>query len=250
MKIEEVINITKNILFPKFITCISCGKELINEKEREFSLCKECYEKMKFIGEKIHNIENESLYFKYHLALFSYEDISRKLILHFKDNNNPYLGYYLSNFLYFYYQKNIDKHFDCISFVPSSKKKTRFRGYDPMKIVADEFSKSTKIKLANVLGRKNKSVDQTQSKERYENIKNSFFVVEDKINIIKDKVIVLLDDVVTTGATAKECSKLLIENGAKEVFLYTFAEAKSFRDYKDKNIKRMELHRVDKYENN
>ena len=38
--------------------------------------------------------------------------------------------------------------------------------------------------------------------------------------------VLLIDDVFTTGSTAAECSRVLIKNGAAEVFVLTFASVK------------------------
>ena len=40
----------------------------------------------------------------------------------------------------------------------------------------------------------------------------------------KDKRIILFDDIYTTGATANECAKMLKENGAKEILIFTIAK--------------------------
>jgi len=41
----------------------------------------------------------------------------------------------------------------------------------------------------------------------------------------KNKKVLLIDDVYTTGSTAKECSKILAQNGAEEVAVLTLARA-------------------------
>jgi ComF family protein len=46
---------------------------------------------------------------------------------------------------------------------------------------------------------------------------------------LRGQVIVLLDDVMTTGATADECSRVLVEAGASEVRVLTIARAATRR---------------------
>ena len=53
-------------------------------------------------------------------------------------------------------------------------------------------------------------------------VANLLFVVSD-IEKIKGKRIVLIDDVYTTGATLKECAKILLSAGAKSVDALTVA---------------------------
>lgn len=43
-------------------------------------------------------------------------------------------------------------------------------------------------------------------------------------NNIKEKKILLVDDIYTTGSTVNECSKMLIEAGAKLVDIFTIAK--------------------------
>jgi len=52
-------------------------------------------------------------------------------------------------------------------------------------------------------------------KERTENIKNSFSVVNPEK--ISGKTIILIDDIMTTGATISEAAKTLKNSGAKKV---------------------------------
>ena len=59
-------------------------------------------------------------------------------------------------------------------------------------------------------------------KQRQENVKQVYKVINEQK--IKDKRIILFDDIYTTGATANECAKMLKENGAKEVLVFTLAK--------------------------
>ena len=58
--------------------------------------------------------------------------------------------------------------------------------------------------------------------QRKQNVKD-VYKVENK-DKIKNKNIILFDDIYTTGSTANECSKVLKENGAKEVIVFTLAK--------------------------
>ena len=59
------------------------------------------------------------------------------------------------------------------------------------------------------------------ARERQSNLKKAFKVTGD----VKDKSILLIDDVVTTGATVTECSKVLLKAGAKKVSVVALARA-------------------------
>lgn len=241
MKIKKFFNVILDAIFPKNITCISCNAELQNDAERKLCICAPCQGKLVYIGDKTQEIANKELGFSEFVTVYAYEGVARSIIIGYKDNNKPYLGEYIANFLINEFNKS-KKKVDLVTFVPSSKDKVAQRGFDPMKIVADFFSKGTSIKIVDILSRKSKHKDQTESDDRYENIKGQFAI---KNCDIKGKTILLIDDVVTTGATAAECSNLLVKNGAKKVVLLAFSEAKSFNSYKNKTMKRMENHRLD-----
>jgi ComF family protein len=59
--------------------------------------------------------------------------------------------------------------------------------------------------------------------QRKLNIHNAFFVRQPEL--FKGKKILLVDDVLTTGATASECSRKLKESGAESVHLLVLATA-------------------------
>ena len=55
-----------------------------------------------------------------------------------------------------------------------------------------------------------------------ENVKDAYKIKN--LRIIKNKKIILFDDIYTTGSTVNECSKILKENGAKEIIVITLAK--------------------------
>ena len=59
--------------------------------------------------------------------------------------------------------------------------------------------------------------------KRATNIKNAFDL--NGADRVKDKRILLIDDVYTTGATVNECSRLLLNSGARHVDILTLARA-------------------------
>lgn len=62
------------------------------------------------------------------------------------------------------------------------------------------------------------------TKQRIKNVSNSFKINPKEINNIKNKNIILLDDVIATGATINECSKVLKKAGSKKVIAISFAK--------------------------
>lgn len=59
--------------------------------------------------------------------------------------------------------------------------------------------------------------------ERKKNVSKAFAVNPKRAGAITGKSIVLIDDVYTTGSTVRECAKILLASGAKEVFVLTLA---------------------------
>jgi ComF family protein len=98
------------------------------------------------------------------------------------------------------------------------------RGYNQAELLADELSIKTDIPvLKTILLRKKITKPQFKlsKTERFENIKNSFFV-KDK-EIIKGKNILLIDDIITTSSTVSACSVALKAYGVDKIFILTLA---------------------------
>jgi len=64
-------------------------------------------------------------------------------------------------------------------------------------------------------------------KERQENVRGAFDISPRHRASVEGKTIVLVDDVLTTGATVEECSRVLLKSGAKQVHVLTLSRVKS-----------------------
>lgn len=161
-------------------------------------------------------------------ASIKYNIIAQKLLYQFK--YKPFVSH-LSSFLtdIFYegiiqnesfmqiYQSKEEKIFVPIPLHVSCFKK---RGYNQSKILAIGLSQKLNVPMFEVLTRTKKTIAQfgLKNDKRVENIKNAFSVKKEMQEKIYEKSIFLVDDMLTSGATLSEASRILKKNGAKYVF--------------------------------
>ncbi len=117
-------------------------------------------------------------------------------------------------------------NYEIILPVPIHKKRLNGRGYNQSELLAREISRKLKnIQFFNklLIKTENNVAQSTLTKEeRILNVKNIYKVQNN--NLIKEKSIILLDDIYTTGNTVNECSRLLKENGAREIGIFTISK--------------------------
>ena len=116
---------------------------------------------------------------------------------------------------------------DLIVPIPLSARRRIERGFNQAEIIAGAVAHSIGISVdAHSLTRKvhtpihRMGMDQ---KARELTVKNAFEVVRPRL--IAGKNILLVDDVLTSGATASACAKVLKKNGAAKVNVFTLARA-------------------------
>lgn len=108
--------------------------------------------------------------------------------------------------------------------VPLHPKRLHQRGFNQTAAISCFLSSKLKIPLMLHTLRKTKDTPpQTNvtGKERFKNIKDAFDASEE----IKGLDLLLIDDVITTGATVRECAKALIKAGAKSVTVIALARS-------------------------
>jgi ComF family protein len=113
---------------------------------------------------------------------------------------------------------------DTVVPVPLYEKRLRQREYNQSALLAKYLAESLGVSvLLNCLVKIRDTAPQVglRSKDRRKNIKNAFAVTQREQ--IEGKNIMLVDDVVTTGATIRECSRVLKKAGADNIYVIALA---------------------------
>ncbi len=224
-----------DILFPK--VCVGCGKE-------ERYLCVNCTLFMSEVEFSCPVCDKTELFGRRHngckaknnpdglVSFWNYEGLAKQLTLKSKYNSLIDIPKELADYGLLTIREN--KHrfseftgflFDektIISYVPLHKKSEIKRGFDQSKIAAEHLAKRINKEVVTLLKREKETKSQTKlnKEERFLNTKNAFSFTHNK----GAEQVVLVDDVWTSGATARECTKTLKENGVKKVWILTLTK--------------------------
>lgn len=113
---------------------------------------------------------------------------------------------------------------DFIAPVPLSPAALRQRGFNQSALISKSLSKATGIPVGlGLLYKKKETPTQIglSGRQRRLNLRGAFGVRER----LAGQRVLLVDDVVTTGATARECARTLLEAGAGEIIAAALARA-------------------------
>lgn len=228
-----------NLMFPEDIKCFFCLNEL-NENSAD-NTCVECLETLPFIHNpcvkcgvnmdkenmplcmmcKTHNFD-----FIQVRSPFIYEDKPLEVVHKLKYNNMKYLSKHMAKYMSYTYG-SWGVFADYVTSVPVFKDKEKQRGYNQATLLAKDFCALVGLNFLECLVKTKSTESQTELKvnERFENVKDVFEILPEVKAKIKGKTILIIDDVITTGATINEVSKVLKKAGAKECYALTFAHA-------------------------
>jgi len=213
-----------NFVFPP--VCLLCGTK---HADTEKFLCTSCYRGLErntghalTSGDRLLKTKK---YFSFIAWRFAYNDEVRNAVHHFKFNNYPSLYKLLGRELAETAQNrreiiSDDMSADALVPVPLSRARYRERGYNQSYLLSRKVSEITGIPIVHAVDRIKYNKPQSKiadKKERFNNIRGVFAVNPDVE--IKGKRLVLVDDIVTSGATVNECSKVLVKAGAREVMI-------------------------------
>lgn len=224
-------------MYPKNIKCIFCAEEL-NQNSHNCT-CENCLRTLPYItkacsrcGTQL-NCEEHGVCFRcktanYNFvqarAVFVYKDYPLGVVHNFKYNKKKYLCEYIVNYLAEEYARwNLIADF--VTFVPMFPIKEKERRFNQAKLMAERFAEIAKVSFIDCVEKIKDTKSQTDltAKERADNIKDCFKFKSEFKKGIKGKTILIIDDVVTTGATTSELSKVLLQAGAKECYVLSFA---------------------------
>ena len=151
-------------------------------------------------------------------GVWYYKDMVRKSLIRYKfQGQRSYVHAYAQALALKLRQEQLD-NFDVLTFVPIAPLRRFFRGYDQVAILAEALGKELGVSPIPTL----RKIRNTPPQSGLPNVYRRRANVLDAYRVpnpdpVKGKRVLLLDDVITTGATASECARMLLSAGAKEV---------------------------------
>jgi len=111
--------------------------------------------------------------------------------------------------------------------IPTTRRRARARGYNQARLLAETIADRVDTPLIDALERRQDGSTQVglHPAERRANVKRAFSVRVDVRAKLTGARVLLVDDVLTTGSTAMEAARPLVQAGVTQVFLSTFARA-------------------------
>ena len=187
--------------------CQKCGAPLVSEVSR---ICGECLK--------------QDPAFEYARSFGLYDHTLRKGINLLKYHGKKRLSRPLSALLI----KAGVPDADTVVPVPLHQNRLRHREFNQSALISKYIAEEMKSCLIlDCLVKVRDTLPQVglRYKARVKNIKGAFKVRNR--DVIKDRKIILVDDVVTTGATIRECSRTLKKAGAGEIYVISLAHGMS-----------------------
>ena len=206
------------LLFPD--KCILCGRLLQKEEQ---DLCRQCRtDSPEYPGPK------ETLQFlDSFTAVWYYEGNVRRSLLRYKFYNCRSFAEGYGRILAMKLLRENPDGFDCITWVPVSFLRKLRRGYDQVELLANAVGKELGMEPVPLLKKVRHNRPQSGISgmaERRANVLGAYRELNREA--IAGKRILLLDDILTTGATAGECARVLLTCGAKEIHCAAVAAAR------------------------
>jgi len=151
-------------------------------------------------------------------GVWYYKDMARKSLIRYKFGGKRSYAHAYAQVLALKLRQDQMDSFDMLTFVPIAPLRWFLRGYDQVAILAEALGKEMGVPSVRTLRKIRNTPPQSGLKDVYRrraNVLGAYRVVSPEQ--LRGKRVLLLDDVITTGATASECARMLLSAGAKEV---------------------------------
>lgn len=207
----------KNLFFPR--KCILCGKLLDNHQT---DICGNCRQTVpEYPRSKI-----KFSFLAQWTALWYYKDDVRSSLLRYKFYDRRGYASVYGRLLAMRLQASNMQDFDILTWIPIARLRRIRRGYDQVELIAKAVAKELGIQAVPTLKKVRNTKPQSTLKDASQRKANVLgaYVPLDSVQL-RDKRVLLLDDIITTGATASECARVLLTAGAEEVCFAAVAVA-------------------------
>ena len=202
------------LLYPP--KCIFCGKLL---SKNESDLCKECRHSLPEANNPIKRGEFfECCYSSYYYEEFVADSVKRYKFHGMQQYAEAY-GRLLAMLLL-----REKLRFDVLTWVPTSDTRIKSRGYDQTRLLAEAVAREMNVECVRCLKKTFHNTAQSTIRDYSARKANvlGVFAEHDAVRF-EGKRVLLIDDVITSGATLSECSRVLLTAGADSVVCATFA---------------------------
>ncbi len=167
-------------------------------------------------------------YFSSAYSACLYEGSLKELIHKYKYNNRRMLSDTFAGIMLDFIKENPDavEGIDAITFVPLHRKRALARGFNQSELLASLIGKALGIPLTGCLEktRLTKNQNELSREDRLINLKGAFRMKRNiETDIVEGSDILIIDDVMTTGTTLNEMSRVLMNRGASRVRCLTLA---------------------------
>lgn len=205
--IKRILNSVADAFYP--VRCPYCGRVIY----REYYACEDCKRKMPDVP-TVSRVEGGYRC----TAPFMYKDEFSEAVKALKFSGREQYAKPLAFAVVGALQcSGVNLDFDYVACVPMHAVQKRERGYNQSELLARECARFLGTEYIDALEKfkKNKVQHTLSGSERRNNVKGVYRAVDKEK--LKGKRILLIDDIVTTGSTLAECSKILNKCGCKEI---------------------------------
>ena len=206
------------LLFPP--KCVLCREIL---KNGEIDLCRTC----RSDAPEYPNRKIKLQFLDSFAAVWYYEGNVRSSLLRYKFYNARSYSLSYGRILAMKLLREYPDGFDVLTWVPVSRLRKLRRGYDQVELLAKAAGQELGLAPVPTLKKIRNNRPQSRLKDPAApraKVLGAYRILENAD--VKGKCVLLLDDILTTGATAGECARMLRMAGAKEVHCAAVAAAR------------------------
>jgi ComF family protein len=214
----KLYHLIMHLLFPP--KCVLCGRTL---EKNQTDLCRNC----RLDAPEYPDSKRRIQFLDSFTAVWYYEDNVRRSLLRFKFHGARSYASVYGRQLAMKLDREHPEGFDVLTWVPVSRLRRFRRGYDQVELIARSAGRELGLTPVPVLQKIRHNPPQSGIQDdsiRRANVLGAYRLKDP--SQVRGKRILLLDDILTTGATAGECARMLRMAGAKEVHCAAVAAAR------------------------
>jgi competence protein ComFC len=208
--------------------CIFCNEFL--EPGTKSYICSECFIRIPLVTKQnfLYMTANRQIYYDDVVCACEYSGIVRQALVKYKFFNKPSFYRAFAKLINDRLKNvTICRKFDIILSIPLHKNRENERGFNQARLISKALSKETGVPdrswlLSRIRDTGNQSL--LGRKQRLVNVRDAFKV--NNVGKVKNKSILLIDDILTTGTTVNECSRVLKEAGASNIVVAVVASGR------------------------